>query len=52
MTATDYQGSPHTISYEQPSGAERQAAGQLAQARHNLGPMDITHDVAMDEVPD
>ena len=52
MNATDYQSSPHAISYEQASAIERQAAAQLATTSHNLGPVDITHDAPLDELPD
>ncbi|WP_171814621.1 hypothetical protein [Arthrobacter dokdonensis] len=52
MSATDYQHGPHTMTYERPSPLERQAAEQLAQATHDLGPIDLTHDAAMDELPD
>ena len=52
MSGTDYRTSGHETSYEPPSPIERLAAERLAQATHNPGPIDLTHTVAMDEIPD
>ena len=52
MTATDHQATPHAISYAPPSAAERQVAEQLTKTRHHRGPIDLSFDTAMDELPD
>jgi len=52
MSATDYRSGHPAASYEKPSAIEALAAEQLAQADLALGPIDLSYDVAMDELPD
>jgi hypothetical protein len=52
MSATDYQSDHHAITYTRPSTIESLAAEQLAHANTDLGPIDLSYDVAMDELPD
>ena len=52
MITIDYRTSQHAVSYERPSAIEQLAAEKLAEANFATGSIDLTHNVAMDEIPD
>lgn len=52
MSATDYQSGHHSITYTRPSTIESLAAEKLTQAHPDLGTIDLSYDVALDELPD